>query len=159
MEWTPQRTCLWFYNQCLEAAEFYVALLPDSRIEEVARRADDGVAGMVALRLAGAPYLALDGGPHLRLTESVPVSVLAPDQSEIDRIWNALLADGGEAGRCGWLRDRFGLSWQILPAGLAGLLARADRDAASRIAEAMLEMGRIEIAALERAARSTRPRS
>lgn len=153
MGWSPQRTCLWFYGQCEEAASFYVTLLPDSRIDEMLRRPDDEVATVVAFTLGGAAYLALDGGPHLRLTEAVPISLMTQDQAETDRLWAALTADGGEGGRCGWLRDRFGLSWQILPEALPHMLACASRDAAGRMAEAMMEMGRIDIAVLEAAAR------
>lgn len=146
-----QRICLWFYTQGEQAARFYVSLLPDSRIERVLRDPASGTVNIVEFRLGGIGYLAINGGPHLRLTEAVPISVLTRDQAETDRLWNALIAEGGEGGRCGWLRDRFGLPWQVLPEALPRLLARADRDAAGRVAQRLLEMGRIEIAELEAA--------
>lgn len=151
MEEEEQRIVLWFYTQGEEAVGYYVTLLPQSGIERIERDPDDGSANVIAFRLGGIGYLAVNGGPHLRLTEAVPISVLTRDQAETDRLWAALIADGGEGGRCGWLRDRFGLSWQILPRRLPRLLAAGDRDAAGRVAEALMEMGRIDVAGLEAA--------
>ncbi|SDE01880.1 VOC family protein [Limimaricola pyoseonensis] len=145
------RTCLWFYTQGEEAARFYVSLLPDSRIERVVRPDADAPARLVEFRLAGVPYMVLNGGPHLRLTEAVSISVLTENQAETDRLWDALLEDGGIPGRCGWLQDRFGLSWQVVPAGLPQLLASADRPAVGRVTQAMMEMGKLEIVRLEAA--------
>ena len=151
MQGNTQKICLWFYTQGEEAARFYVSLLPESRIDRVMRSEADPHASVVEFTLGGIGYVALNAGPHLRLTEAVPISVLARDQAEIDRLWTALVADGGEGARCGWLRDRFGLSWQILPTALPKLLAQADRDAAGRVAQALMEMGKVEIADLEAA--------
>lgn len=151
MQGNTQKICLWFYTQGEEAARFYVSLLPESRIDRVMRSEADPHASVVEFTLGGIGYVALNAGPHLRLTEAVPISVLARDQAEIDRLWAALVADGGEGARCGWLRDRFGLSWQILPTALPQLLAQADRDAAGRVAQALMEMGKVEIADLEAA--------
>ncbi|WP_341214181.1 VOC family protein [uncultured Limimaricola sp.] len=146
-----QRICLWFYTQGEEAAQFYISLLPDSRIDRVRRSEVDQHASVVEFTLGGIGYVALNAGPHLRLTEAVPISVLANDQAEVDRLWSALVSQGGEGGRCGWLRDRFGLSWQILPRAVPRLLAEADRDAAGRVAQAFMEMGKVDIAGLEAA--------
>lgn len=155
-----QRICLWFYTQGEEAARFYVSLLPDSRIDRVRYSEADQSPSVIEFTLGGIGYVALNAGPHLRLTEAVPISVLARDQAEIDRLWSALTAEGGEGGRCGWLRDRFGLSWQILPTALPKLLAEADRDAAGRVAQAFMEMGKVEIDDLEAAfANDARSRS
>ena len=151
MAWERQRTCLWFYNQAEEAARFYVSLVPDSRIESVAQAPGGLTASVVTFTLGGTGYLALDGGPHLRLTEAVPISVMARDQAELDRFWTALVADGGEGGRCGWLRDRFGLSWQILPVALPELRGRAAGVAGARVSQALMDMGRIDVAALQAA--------
>ncbi|MGR3463166.1 VOC family protein [Limimaricola sp.] len=151
MEQAEQRICLWFYTQGEEAARFYVSLLPDSRVERVLRDPDGTTVNVVEFRLGGTGYIAINGGPHLRLTEAVPISVMTADQAETDRLWAALTANGGEGGRCGWLRDRFGLSWQVLPEALPRLMARADRDAAGRVAQSLMEMGRIDIARLEAA--------
>ena len=113
---TPKvRTCLWFDSRGEEAARFYVSLLPDSRIETVSRPDPDGPALTVDFTLAGAPYQVLNGGPMYPQTPAASISVLTKDQAETDALWSALLADGGKAGQCGWLTDRFGVSWQIVP--------------------------------------------
>jgi len=115
------RTCLWFDAAALPAAEFYCGLLPDSRIDDVSRypegqaMAEPGTVLTVEFTLAGTPYQALNGGPHFPLTEAVSISVTTEDQAETDRLWAALIADGGAESQCGWLKDRFGLSRQIVP--------------------------------------------
>ena len=115
------RTCLWFDDRALPAAEFYCALLPDSRIDHVEYSAEGqpmttpGMVLAVDFTLAGAPFQALNGGPHFTLDEAVSIAVLTEDQAETDRLWAALVADGGAESQCGWLKDRFGLSWQIEP--------------------------------------------
>lgn len=145
------RTCWWFERDGLAAARFYAALLPDSRLEgEV--NPDDGEPLVVEFTLAGAPMMILNGGPHYAQTPAASISVLTDDQAETDRLWDALVADGGAESRCGWLRDRFGVSWQIVPRRLPELLSSPDRDAAGRVQAAMMQMGRIDIAALEAAA-------
>lgn len=141
------RTCLWFDGKGREAAEFYVSLIPNSEIESA-----DGV--ITTFHLAGVPYVALDGGSAFELSPAVSISVSTTDQSETDRLWDALLADGGEQSMCGWLVDRFGLSWQIVPDTLVRLLGAEDREAAGRAREAMMKMRKIDIAELEAAFRA-----
>lgn len=147
------RTCLWFDSRGEEAARFYVSLLPDSRIETVSRPDPDGPALTVDFTLAGAPYQALNGGPHFPQTPAASISVLTKDQAETDALWTALVAGGGKDGQCGWLTDRFGVSWQIVPAPLLEMLGAPDRAAAERAQQAMLQMRKIDIAALESAFR------
>jgi predicted 3-demethylubiquinone-9 3-methyltransferase (glyoxalase superfamily) len=148
---------LWFDGQAEDAARFYVALLPDSRIERVTRSPADtpsGPAGMVLtveFTLAGTRFIALNGGPHYRFSEAVSFTIACGDQAEVDRLWSAL-ADGGSEERCGWLKDRWGLSWQVVPVRLHELLADANPARSRRAMETMLRMGKLNIAELERAA-------
>ena len=127
--------------------------MPESRIENVFRPAADGPALVVDFVLAGTPYQALNGGPQFRFTEAASISVLTEDQAETDRLWAALLADGGAAKQCGWLADRYGLCWQIVPEALPRLLSDPDPAAAGRVIEAMMQMVKIDIAGLEAAHR------
>jgi predicted 3-demethylubiquinone-9 3-methyltransferase (glyoxalase superfamily) len=145
------RTCLWFEKAGLEAAKFYVSLLPDSRIDSEYPTEAGKEPITVEFTLAGAPYQILNGGPHYKLSPAASISVLTDDQEETDRLWNALLADGGEESMCGWLSDRFGVSWQIVPERLPQLLSADDKAAAGRAREAMMKMQKIDIAALEAA--------
>lgn len=147
------RTCLWFDSRGEEAARFYVSLLPDSRIETVSRPDPDGPALTVDFILGGAPYQVLNGGPHFTQTPAASISVLTKDQAETDALWSTLVAGGGKDGQCGWLTDRFGVSWQIVPEALLEMLGAPDRAAAARANEAMLKMGKIDVAALESAFR------
>ncbi len=147
----PIRTCLWFDGVGEEAAKLYVSLLPDSAIERSFRPDPAGPALIVDFTLCGVPYQALNGGPQYALTPAASISVTTPDQTETDRLWTALLEGGGKESRCGWLTDRFGLSWQIVPQALPRLLGDPDRAAAGRAMQAMLGMGKIDIAALEAA--------
>jgi predicted 3-demethylubiquinone-9 3-methyltransferase (glyoxalase superfamily) len=148
---------LWFDGQAEEAARFYVSLFPDSRIEHVTRSPADtpsGPAGMVItveFTLAGTRYIALNGGPHYRFTEAVSFQIACEDQAEVDRLW-AALTDGGSEGQCGWLKDRWGLSWQVVPTRLRTLIGDPDPDRSRRAVQAMLTMRKLDIAALERAA-------
>ncbi|MEO0982909.1 MAG: VOC family protein [Pseudomonadota bacterium] len=144
------RTCLWFEKGGLEAARFYVSLLPDSALELQNWRGEDEPI-VVDFTLAGTPYQILNGGPHYKLSPAASISVLTDDQAETDRLWDALTADGGEESRCGWLLDRWGLSWQIVPRALIEMQTAEDRDAAARANEAMLQMNKIDIAALRAA--------
>lgn len=157
------RTCLWFDGNGEQAAEFYVSLLPDSAITEVSRPERDKPALIVEVTLAGTPYMFLNGGPHYQLSPAASIAVRTADQAETDRLWNALIADGGKESRCAWLVDRFGVSWQIVPDALPRLVGHADRQAAGRAQEAMMQMNKIDIAALEAAfagqARGTREQS
>ena len=150
--------CLWFDGDAGEAANFYVGLLPDSRIERENRSPTDYPAGKkgdlltVEFTLAGQSFLALNGGPEFKFDEAVSFMIYTEDQAETDRLWDALIADGGAPVQCGWLKDRFGLSWQITPRRLMELMADPDRDRARRAMEAMMEMVKIDIAAIEKAA-------
>lgn len=110
-----------------------------------------GSAMLVSFELDGAPYRALNGGPQFSFTEAISLCVDAPTQDEIDRLWSALVADGGEEGKCGWLKDRFGVSWQIVPPALGELMGGSDPAASARVLQAMLGMNRIVIAELEAA--------
>jgi len=149
------RTCLWFNNNGEEAAEFYASLLPDSAIERVSRPEPGKPALVVELSLGGTPYMFLNGGPQYKQSPAASIVVRTADQAETDRLWNALLADGGEESRCAWLTDRFGVSWQIVPEALAQMLGADDREAAGRAMAAMLQMNKIDITELEAAFRGT----
>jgi len=149
--------CLWFNGDAEDAASFYVTLLPDSKIDRVYRSPADtpsGPAGSVLtveFTLAGMQYVALNGGPEFDFNESVSFMIHCDDQQEVDRLWESLL-DGGEAIQCGWIRDRWGLVWQVVPVRLEELLNDPDPERARRAMEAMMEMIKIDIADLERAA-------
>jgi predicted 3-demethylubiquinone-9 3-methyltransferase (glyoxalase superfamily) len=150
--------CLWYNHDAEEAANFYVTLFPDSRVDNVVRSPADnpstkeGAVLVVEFTLAGQPYIGLNGGPQFPFTEAVSFQVRTEDQEETDRLWNALIADGGKESMCGWLKDRWGLSWQISPARLLELMGDKDRERARRTMEAMMTMRKIDIAAVERAA-------
>lgn len=146
-------TCLWFDGAAEAAANFYTSLIPDSRITSIARTKPDGPALMVTFTLGGAPFQALNGGPQHRFSEAASISVTTADQAETDRLWNALIAGGGSEGRCAWLKDRFGLSWQIVPEALPRLLGSPDRAGAGRAMQAMMGMRKIDVAGLEAAFR------
>jgi predicted 3-demethylubiquinone-9 3-methyltransferase (glyoxalase superfamily) len=148
--------CLWFDTEGEEAARFYTSVFPNSRIVEVARYGEagprlEGTVMVVSFELDGRPFTALNGGPQFRFTEAVSFQVECADQAEVDRYWETL-SEGGEQGPCGWLKDRFGLSWQIVPTRLYELLRDPDTERAQRVMTAMLGMGKIEIAGLEAAA-------
>jgi predicted 3-demethylubiquinone-9 3-methyltransferase (glyoxalase superfamily) len=151
-------TCLWFDGNAEEAAEFYCALLPDSHVDRVWRSPADtpsGPAGMVLtvdFTLLGTRVQGLNGGPDFTFSEAISFVVECDDQAEVDRLWDALTAEGGTPGPCGWLKDRFGLSWQITPRELNQLTSDPDPDRARRAMEAMLQMGKIEIDEIRRAA-------
>jgi predicted 3-demethylubiquinone-9 3-methyltransferase (glyoxalase superfamily) len=148
--------CLWFESQALEAAEFYTSVFPNSSIVAVQRAPADtpgpktGAVLMVQFKLAGQSYQALNGGPHDTFNDAISMSVTCEDQNEVDRLWSALTADGGKPVQCGWLKDKYGLSWQIVPKRLPALLA--DPAKGKRVMEALLKMVKIDIAALEAAA-------
>jgi predicted 3-demethylubiquinone-9 3-methyltransferase (glyoxalase superfamily) len=149
-------TNLWFDAQAEEAAEFYTSVFDNSRIISKSHYPEDspGKAGTVMtveFELDGLPFLALNGGPEFTFSEAISFQVSCESQEEVDRYWSAL-TDGGEEGPCGWLKDRFGLSWQIVPTALPRLLKDADGDKAQRVMAAMLKMRKIEIAELEQAA-------
>jgi len=149
--------CLWFDTEGEEAARFYTSVFPNSRIVDVARYGEAGPrpAGTVMtvdFELDGRPFVALNGGPQFTFTEAISFQVMCESQEEVDEYWSKL-SDGGEEGPCGWLKDRFGLSWQIVPTRLMELVKDEDSARAQRVIASMLEMGKIEIAELEAAAR------
>ncbi len=144
------KTCLWFDGNAEEAAEFYVSVIKDSGITSITP-GPTGAPLVVAFRLAGAEFLALNGGPQFRLSEAVSLVVDCQSQEELDELWEKLSA-GGTPGRCGWLKDRYGLSWQIVPAVLPKLLAGADPGRVQRLMAALMGMSKIDIRALEAAA-------
>ncbi len=144
-------TCLWFDGNAEEAASFYTSLLPDSRITNVARPDPDRPALIVEFALAGTAFQALNGGPQFPHTEAASISVMTEDQEDTDRLWALLTADGGSESRCGWLKDRFGLSWQIVPEPAIRLLDTPNRAASERAMEAVLGMRKIDIGAVEAA--------
>lgn len=147
-------TCIWFDGHIEEAAEFYVSLVPGSSIGTVTRYPDPnlfpsgeaGAALTVDFTLAGVPYTLLNGGPQFALTEAVSIVLVVDGQAEVDRLWDALIADGGAASQCGWCRDRFGLSWQVVPRRYLELAGGPDGAAVN---EAMMSMQKFDIAALE----------
>jgi predicted 3-demethylubiquinone-9 3-methyltransferase (glyoxalase superfamily) len=149
--------CLWFDGDGEEAARFYVSLLPDSRIDGVHRSPVDTPSGpadsvlMVEFTLAGRSYLALNGGSAFKFDEAVSFMVMTEDQAETDRLWDALTANGGQENVCGWLKDRWGLSWQITPRRLMELTTDPNGERARAAMQAMMTMRKIDIAALDRA--------
>jgi predicted 3-demethylubiquinone-9 3-methyltransferase (glyoxalase superfamily) len=151
--------CLWFNGNAEEAAEFYVSLLPDSRIDRILKSPADtpsGPAGMVLtveFTLAGVQYIGLNGGLQFPFTEAVSFQIYCDDQTEVDRLWAALTAGGSEVA-CGWLKDRWGLSWQIVPKRMIELLNDPDIGRARRAQEAMMQMIKLDIAMIEQAADS-----
>jgi predicted 3-demethylubiquinone-9 3-methyltransferase (glyoxalase superfamily) len=148
--------CLWFNGEAEEAAKFYVSLLPDSRIDHVQRNVIDSPGGkegtvlVVEFTLAGQRYLALNGGMTFEYTHAVSFQIDCADQAEVDRLWDKLSA-GGKVEQCGWLKDRYGVSWQIVPGVLLKMLGDPDREKAKRVMQAMLKMVKLDIAALRAA--------
>ena len=149
------KTFLWFDNQAEEAASFYTSLFRDSKVNHVQRNGEGGPgpggsALTVDFELAGLEYVALNGGPMYRFTEAISLFVTCEDQAEVDRLWDAL-SEGGEVQMCGWLKDRYGLSWQIIPRQLMELMGDADPEKSKRVIDAMLQMKKIDVGDLERA--------
>ena len=148
--------CLWFDDRIEDAVNFYTSVFPDAKVESLSRYGDAGPLPkgkvMVAIfTLAGQQFMALNGGPQFKFTEAVSFYVKCADQKEVDHYWNKLTAGGAES-QCGWLKDKFGLSWQIIPDALTRYLSDKDAAKASRVMQAMLKMQKIDIAALDRAA-------
>lgn len=146
---------LWFNGQAEEAAGFYVSLFEHSAVTQVVRcgaagPGPEGTAMTVAFRLAGQRFVALNGGPQFPFTEAVPFVVNCDTQAEIDALWSRL-TDGGTPGPCGWLKDRYGLSWQVVPAGMPALLRGPDAASASRVMQALFNMHKIDIETLRQA--------
>jgi predicted 3-demethylubiquinone-9 3-methyltransferase (glyoxalase superfamily) len=150
--------CLWFETQALEAAEFYAALFPGSSIDKVYRSPADtpgtkqGNVLLVEFTLAGQKYQALNGGPHDTANDAISLSVSCDDQAEVDKLSDGLTAGGGRLVQCGWLKDRYGFSWQIVPKRMGELMRDPDPAKAKRVMQAMMEMIKLDIAELERAA-------
>ena len=156
----PQQVpCLWFDGQAEEAARLYTSVFPNSSIDQVTRYGPDmpppmkeGDVLTVDFTLDGQQYTALNGGPQFPFTEAVSFQIVCADQEESDRYWDRLTADGGEESMCGWLKDRWGVSWQIVPRRLLDLQADPDPGRAQRATQAMLQMRRIDLAEIKRAA-------
>lgn len=142
---------LWFDTQMEAAFELYASIFPDVRIVEI-HKGPDGKAFTGTIEIFGQRFLALNGGPQFKFTEALSLLVSCRDQAEVDRYWGALTADGGEESMCGWCKDRFGLSWQIVPERLMQLLNDPDAGRRQRATSAMMQMRKIDIAALEAAA-------
>ena len=148
--------CLWFDTEGEEAAQLYTSIFPSSRIVEVTRYGsagprDEGTVMTVVFELEGQRFMALNGGPDFKPNEAISFAVECETQEEVDSYWSKL-SEGGEQGPCGWLKDRYGVSWQIVPNVLSRLISDPDQERAQRVMAAMLKMGKIEIAELERAA-------
>jgi predicted 3-demethylubiquinone-9 3-methyltransferase (glyoxalase superfamily) len=155
------KTCLWFDTQAEEAATFYVSLFERSRITSLSRYGPgapmpEGLAMMVEFELDGAAFQALNGGPVYKLSEACSLSVVCETQKEIDRLWAALREGGGRESMCGWLTDRFGLSWQIVPRSLGAMMTDPDSTRVARVVAAFMPMRKLEIATLEAAYRGER---
>ena len=148
--------CLWFDTQGEEAATFYTSVFPNSKITDVvnygsAGPREEGTVMVVAFELDGQKFVALNGGPQFSFSEAISFQVSCTSQEEVDHYWNAL-SEGGEEGPCAWLKDKFGLSWQIVPTRLTDLLADPDQEKSQRVMEAMLQMKKIELDVIEQAA-------
>lgn len=153
----PITTCLWFDTEGEEAATLYTSLIENSRILDITHYGEAGprAAGTVmtvGFELNGQEYVALNGGPGRTFNESISLQVPCEDQAEVDRLWDGLIADGGEESQCGWLKDKFGVSWQIISTVLSELLGDPDPQKSHRAMQAMLGMTKIDIEALRRAA-------
>jgi predicted 3-demethylubiquinone-9 3-methyltransferase (glyoxalase superfamily) len=159
----PQKIgpCLWFDNQAEEAATFYVSVFENSRITSISRYTGpaaeisgqpEGSVMTVAFEIAGQPFTALNGGPEFQFTHAISFMVNCDTQEEVDRLWDALTA-GGQPEPCGWLKDQFGVSWQIIPSVLGELMSDPDREKAERVMKALLQMEKIDIGALQAAHR------
>jgi predicted 3-demethylubiquinone-9 3-methyltransferase (glyoxalase superfamily) len=153
-------THLWYATEAEEAARFYASIFPDSRVDRVTPLLSESPGGppgsvkVVDFTLFGQRFQAISAGPHHEFNDAVSIVVLCDDQAELDRYWNALLEDGGKAQACGWLIDRFGLRWQIVPAALDVMMRDKDAARSKRVTDALLKMVKLDVAALERAYRS-----
>jgi predicted 3-demethylubiquinone-9 3-methyltransferase (glyoxalase superfamily) len=148
--------CLWFDGQAEDAANFYTSVFPSSRIIEISRypqgsQMPEGTVLTVDFEINGFRVQALNGGPEFTFSEAVSLSVECESQEEVDRLWMALTAEGGEESQCGWLKDKYGFSWQIVPIKVVELLSAPDKAASKRAFDAVMKMRKIDIAAVERA--------
>jgi predicted 3-demethylubiquinone-9 3-methyltransferase (glyoxalase superfamily) len=156
----PLTPCLWFDSQAEDAAKFYCSVFKNSRITQVSRYPEAGQeihkkpAGsvmVVAFELDGQPFTALNGGPIFKFDEAVSFQVMCETQDEIDYYWSRLTVDGGQEGPCGWLKDKFGLSWQIVPAAIPRMMSDPDARKSARVMNAFMTMNKLDLAAIERA--------
>lgn len=138
---------LWFDHQAEEAADFYASIFKNSKVLSVSP--SKGKAMSVVFELEGQRFMALNGGPHFKFTPAISLFVDCKDQAEVDELWKRLTADGGEESRCGWLKDKYGLSWQIIPKALGEMLQDKDPARAGRVMQAMLKMGKIDVKLLQ----------
>ncbi|HET9038068.1 MAG TPA: VOC family protein [Myxococcaceae bacterium] len=156
---TPKiRPMLWFDGQAEEAAKLYVSIFPNSKILEISRYGDTGPGPKgsvmtVAFRIGDFELVALNGGPQFKFTEAISLAIEVETQEEIDRYWKALTADGGQEGPCGWLKDRYGLSWQVVPAAAIRALSSTDQKKADRVMAAVMEMKKFDLGKIEAALR------
>lgn len=152
-------SCLWFDTEGEDAARFYTSIFPGSKLGEITRYGSagpraEGTVMTVSFELMGQEFVALNGGPEYSFNQAISFQVMCDSQEEVDRYWQLLTADGGVEGPCGWLNDRFGVPWQVVPRALPDLLRQPDAEKAQRVMQAMLGMRKIEIGELERAARA-----
>lgn len=151
--------CLWFDGHAEEAANFYAETFPNSSVGEISRAPGDfpdgkqGEALTVEFTVAGIPCIGINGGPAFRHSEAFSFQIATDDQTETDRLWNAIVENGGQASACGWCKDKWGLSWQITPRALSNAIKASDRAAAKRAFDAMMQMTKIDIAAIDCALR------
>ncbi len=153
----PITPCIWFDKDGEDAARLYTSLFPNSKITKVSRYGEAGprdadLVLAVEFELDGTRFTALNGGPEFKPNEAISFQISCKDQDEVDHYWDGLVEGGGEHGPCGWLKDRFGVSWQVIPDALPRLLSDPDKEKANRVMAAMMQMGKLEIAELERAA-------
>jgi len=151
--------CLWFDFNAEEAVDYYIGLFPDSRIVSLFHYNDSipalkGRVLMIDFELAGERFLALNGGPNFPFTNAISLSIDCADQAEVDRLWTRIAADGGEPGDCGWIKDKYGLSWQVVPRGMVELFGDDDPERAARAMRAMMTMKKLDLATVQRAAAS-----
>ncbi|WP_120968295.1 MULTISPECIES: VOC family protein [unclassified Comamonas] len=158
---SPKNTvCLWYVGDALEAANFYAQTFPDSSVGAVHRAPGDYPDGkegdvlLVEFTVAGVACVGLNGGPHFQHSEAFSFQIATDDQAETDRLWNAIVSNGGQESACGWCKDRWGISWQITPRILLQAIANPDRSAAQRAFEAMMQMVKIDVAAIEAAVKN-----
>lgn len=148
---------LWYDTEAEDAMKLYTSVFPGAKIKDERRYPDGAPGGMAGkmmtctFELFGLEFIALNAGPHFKFNESVSFFVTCEDQEEVDRYWNALTADGGQESQCGWLKDKFGLFWQIIPKQLGILMGDKDRAKASRVMQAMMQMKKIDVAKIEEA--------
>ena len=141
---------LWFDTQAEEAMNFYISIFKNSKVLNIAP-GQNGIASTVSFELEGQEFIALNAGPHFKFNEAISMFVNCQTQEEVDELWNKLTADGGDESQCGWLKDKYGLSWQIVPSTLGELLGDKDAEKANRVLQAMLQMKKIDIKMLKQA--------